>query len=359
MSGSSMDGLDIAACLFGEMDNRLLNCKLLAAETIPIPGYLIMKLKDLALGSAREFMQCDAELGQWMGNALKVFIDNHRILPDIIGSHGHTIFHEPGLGYTSQIGHASHIAALSGIPVVSDFRMTDIAYGGQGAPMIPIAEKLLWPEFRQFVNLGGIVNIAFHMNNEVIAYDICAGNQLLNYLAEIRGLPYDKDGILSEKGVLIPEVFNEYLSLDYVGQKAPKSLANDWITNAVIPIFNPEKYKIEDLLVTAMEASAALLVRAVKEESGLSQSPLMISGGGAHHPGWISRINQQMKLHGLPDVYIPDLTIVNFKEAIMMALAAWLRVQGKPNFIQSVTGARQNVSGGAVYLPAGYQMALF
>lgn len=358
MSGSSLDGLDIAACRFGEIDNHSLNFELLAAETMPIPENLILKIKDLVLGSAREFLQCDADLGHWMGKAVREFLEKYKILPDFIGSHGHTIFHEPGLGYSSQIGHSAHIAAQSGIPVVSDFRMADIAYGGQGAPMIPIAEKLLWPEYRQFVNLGGIVNISFHKEEEVIAYDVCAGNQLLNYLAKIKGLPYDKDGILSENGVLIPEVFNEYLSLDYVGQKAPKSLANDWIFDAVIPIFNPAKYKIEDLLVTAMEASAALLARAVKQESDLPQCPLMISGGGAHHPGWVSRINQQMRRHGLPEVYIPDPMIINFKEAIMMALAAWLRVQGKPNFIKSVTGANAYVSGGSVYLPAGYQMSL-
>ncbi len=347
-----MDGLDIAACRFTGTDDNNFSFELLAGETIPMPEDLIERIQHLPQGTARDFVHCDSLLGQWFGKAVREFLKNHSIQAELIGSHGHTIFHEPMAGYTSQIGHPAHIAAQSGIPVVSDFRMSDVAHGGQGAPMIPIAEKLLWSEYNQFVNLGGIVNIAFHQEKEVIAFDVCAGNQLLNFLAGQKGLPFDRDGILSQNGTIIPAVLEEYLALDYFNLKAPKSLANDWVTEEVIPIFNSDKFNVEDLLVTAMECAAILLAQAVKDHADLSGSSVMITGGGAHHPGWIARINNQMLLQGLPEVYIPGSNIVDFKEAIMMSLAAWLRVQGKPNFIKSVTGASHNVSGGAVYLPA-------
>ena len=355
MSGSSMDGLDIVACQFEGDSVRLLSFDLLAFETIPIPADLTLRIKDLPTGSARDFAHCDAVLGKWMGKVLKEFITKYSINADLIGSHGHTIFHEPGLGFTSQIGHPAHIAAESAVPVVADFRMSDIAYEGQGAPMIPIAEKLLWPEHSQFVNLGGIINIAFHRESEVIAYDVCAGNQLLNYLSEFKGLPFDKDGCLSENGEVIPEVMNEYLGLEYFKLKAPKSLANEWVTKEVLPIFNQNKYKVKDLLVTAMEASAGMLAQAAKDHGMSENKPLMISGGGAFHSGWINRINAHMRKHGFPDVFVPEPVIVDFKEAIMIALAGFLRWQGRPNFIKSATGAIADISGGAIYLPAGFQ----
>lgn len=352
MSGSSMDGLDIAACRFTGTDDHKFSFELLAAETIPMPEDLIKRIKNLQQGTARDFVHCDSILGQWIGKQIKDFIENQGIQAKLIGSHGHTIFHEPGSGYSSQIGHPAHIAAQSGIPVVSDFRMSDVAYGGQGAPMIPIAEKLLWPAHHQFVNLGGIVNIAFHNQTEVMAYDVCAGNQVLNFLAGQNGLPFDRDGILSQNGTIIPAVLEQYLSLDYFNMKAPKSLANDWVTDVVFPIFDSDKFKVGDLLVTAMEGAAILLAQAVKDHAGFSSTSVMITGGGAHHPGWIDRINNQMLLRGLPEVYIPGSNIVDFKEAIMMALAAWLRWEEKPNFIKSVTGSSHDVSGGAIYLPA-------
>lgn len=355
MSGSSMDGLDIAVCEFNEQETQTLSYRLLACETIPLPSDLILKIKNLPEGSARDIALCDAILGKWMGKVVREFITKNNIQADFIGSHGHTIFHEPGLGYTTQIGHPAHIVAETGIQVVGDFRMSDIAYGGQGAPMIPIAEKLLWPEYTEFVNLGGIVNIAFHKETEVIAYDVCAGNQLLNYLAEFKGLAFDRDGCLSQSGEVIAEVLNQYLNLKYFKLKAPKSLANDWVSREVIPIFNPKKFSVEDLLVTAMEASAIELAKAMKEHSGLNRDSLMISGGGAHHPGWIARINVQMQKNGFSDVYIPEPEIVDFKEAILIALTGLLRLQGRPNFIKSVTGARVDVSGGAIYLPAAIQ----
>ena len=148
---------------------------------------------------------------------------------DLIASHGHTIFHQPEIHFTKQIGNGAAIYAKTGINTACDFRSVDVFLGGQGAPLVPLGDKHLFSKYDYRINLGGIANTSFEENGVTKAYDICPVNQVFNYVAEKLGQTYDDEGKYARSGQLIPELLESFNTLAFYNQPAPKSLGREWV----------------------------------------------------------------------------------------------------------------------------------
>ncbi|MBL6445015.1 anhydro-N-acetylmuramic acid kinase [Fulvivirga sp. 29W222] len=344
MSGTSLDGLDMAYCEF-ELQAGVWHYKIKAAETRGYPEELYNGLQAGVKLSGYELTRLDVHLGRWFGEAVASFIDNHRLAVDFVASHGHTIFHQPELGITKQIGNGNIIAAISQLPVVSDFRTLDVALGGQGAPLVPIGDALLFHEYDFCLNLGGIANISFDNQGKRLAYDICPCNMVLNYVASKEGCSYDEGGAIAREGTVIPELLTVLNNLDFYNQPYPKSLGYEWVKDNVISKISNYDISSFDLMRTLVEHITNQISRAITG-AGKSQR-LLVTGGGAFNKFLIQRIEQSLKSEA--EVCVPDDTTVNYKEALIFGFLGVLRSCGEVNTLSSVTGAsRDSCTGGIV-----------
>ncbi len=343
MSGSSLDGIDMALCEFDKEETGI-KWKILKAGIIDYPKEWKQKLRFLPKSTAREITLADYHLGYLFGKEAKRFLHNEKV--DFIASHGHTVFHEPQNMMTLQIGNGSAIAAVSGISTIYDFRSMDIGFGGQGAPVVPIADKDLFPEYSALVNIGGILNISIKKSDKIFAYDISPANQLLNFLAQKTGKDYDKDGEIASKGKVSNDLLKKLLSFDYFNREYPKSLDNNFIKKNFIPILENDNNSIEDQMATSVELIAKTLADELKKELNVDfDRQVLITGGGAKNNFLIKRmaaLSQGIK------IVVPDDLIINFKEALMIAYMGYLRINKKNNVLRSVTGASKDSIGGAV-----------
>ncbi|HNF50820.1 MAG TPA: anhydro-N-acetylmuramic acid kinase [Chitinophagales bacterium] len=349
MSGSSLDGLDICYVKF-EQQKSSICYTILQATCIAYDKQQTEKLRKAAQLTAFEFAALHTEMGKFFGSLTHQFIQQHQIEKlDFIASHGQTIFHQVATGFTTQIGCGAQIAAQTGHKVVCDLRTADVAYGGQGAPIVPIAEKYLFPDFSFFLNIGGIANIAIHNKEKttIHAYDICAGNTMLNYLAKQKNLDFDDNGNLARNGKVINELLEKLNAIPFCKQAAPKSLGTEHIYETWIPLFDECDSTIEDKLATAVEHIAMQVGKEINNLIPHHNSSLFITGGGALNTYLIERIQQ----HTTYKTIVPDMLTVQYKEALAMAFFGLLRIIEQPNCLASVTGAQKNVIGGAVYLP--------
>ncbi len=347
MSGTSLDGLDIALCEFEKKDDQWLY-KIFDARTVSYPKEWAQKLPALMTVSAVEYAQADQNYGVYIGKQVKKFLDDLGYDTDLVASHGHTIFHQPEKGFTTQIGHGAHIAGQTGLPVVSDFRTNDVALGGQGAPLVPIGDQLLFSQYDFCLNLGGIANISCQKDNKRIAFDICPVNIVLNYYAAKAGKIYDDYGKMASFGKMHEPLMKELNTLDFYTQPFPKSLGREWIDMHVIPLC--EKYKLseEDALCTFCHHIAFQLNSTIKQlRTDDTQKTLFITGGGAFNDFLVRLIRlycgENIK------VIIPEALIVMFKEALVFAFLGLLRVMNQNNSLASVTGASHDNIGGALF----------
>jgi len=346
MSGSSLDGLDIAFCRFKKVRDRW-KYEILRAETVPCPPEWQHRLMNLPGKSAVVLAQTDIDLGHFMGACAREFIRKHRITPGFIASHGHTIFHQPGNHLTLQIGKGAAIAAETGIPVVCDFRSTDVALGGQGAPLAPIGDQLLFSQYDYCLNLGGFSNISFDRQGVRIAFDICPCHIVLNKLATLTGQAYDQDGLLARQGKMIPQLLEDLNRLIYYQEPPPKSLGQEWIEVNIDPIMAQyiadPGFRIPDLLHTFSEHAA---IQIGKQCDNDRVKKLLITGGGALNRFLIERI----RYYAAAQIVLPDLYTIHFKEALIFAFLGLLRWRNEINCLASVTGAPRDNIGGAIYL---------
>lgn len=362
MSGSSLDGLDMAICRFELQGGTVQDWALLAWQTAPYPERWQERLRALPQASARELAHAHADLGRWMGETVKAFLQQHpQWPPDFIASHGHTIFHFPEQGFTTQIGDGAAIAAITGIATVCDFRSTDLALGGQGAPLAPLADRLLFSQHDFMLNLGGIANMTCRIGERYIAFDVGGANQILNALAQTLGLPYDDGGRLAACGKLIPELKDALDSLPYFQLPPPKSLGNDWVQRYQTDLCLNWPAPVEDRLHTACVHIAGQIAQAfgqirTAERWQLPSYSALATGGGAFNAFLVRLILEACNRIAPVSLHIPDPAIVSMKEAILMALMGALRAEGQPNCLSSVTGARQDAIGGAAY--AGWSKPL-
>jgi len=341
MSGTSLDGLDLAHCRFGLVKGRW-HYRILEAETISFTKDWQQRLQMLDRLSAGDLALADVELGHLMGKLAKGFIDKHRLNPGFIASHGQTIFHQPHLKWTTQIGNGATIAAETGLPVVCDFRSTDVALGGQGAPLVPIGDRLLFPEFTFCLNLGGFANISFEREGSRIAFDICPVNMVLNSLAGMAGKVFDDRGNLARSGTLLPGLLESLNQLAFYHQAPPKSLGKEWVEEYIRPLMPDPGSGIRDQLATFCEHIA---IQVGKNTGTNGADRLLVTGGGALNTYLVERIRH----HAAPEVLIPDILTIQFKEALIFAFLGLLRWRGEVNCLSSVTGASRDNIGGAIY----------
>ncbi len=342
MSGTSLDGVDIAFCRFLKEENRW-QYQLLLAETIPYPVAWKKRLSELETASAVEFAETDNEYGLYLGKIVFDFIHRNKITADFISTHGHTIFHQPQKGFTTQIGKGSAIAAMAGLPVVCDFRSLDVNLGGQGAPLVPVGDRLLFAEYDFCLNLGGFANISFEKEGRRIAFDICPVNTVLNDLAGREGHPYDRDGKIASSGKVNNVLLDKLNHLEYYSRPHPKSLGREWLRKFFLPLLDEAGSSNADLIRTCCEHIA------MQVEAALPKKPagkMLVTGGGAFNKFLTALISSKVKV----ETIIPDADTINFKEAIIFALLGALRWRGEFNCLASVTGASSDNIGGAVYL---------
>jgi anhydro-N-acetylmuramic acid kinase len=351
MSGTSLDGLDLACCHFRLHDGKW-EYSVLASETIPYDDTWQQRLADLMQADAITFIKTDRELGKWMGEQVSTFMDRHHVQPQALASHGHTVFHKPEEGYTVQIGHGFNLMLASGLPVINDFRSLDVAMGGHGAPLVPIGDELLFNDFTYCLNLGGIANISAPGNNGRIAYDICPANGVLNFLARQLGKPYDEDGRLAESGNFAEPLLQQLNNLAYYRQQPPKSLGYEWVQEQVLPLLSASGDSVPDQLATFCEHIARQVAQSInllqQKEAPDGQSRLLVTGGGAFNQYLLNRI-QHYAAPLRVEVVIPDKQTIGFKEAIIFAFLGALRLKGEPNCLRSVTGASADNCGGVIY----------
>lgn len=338
MSGTSLDGVDLACCRFVEVDG-VLDWALLAAETIPYDEGWRKRLSELENTSAYEYALANVELGHYLGRLVREFVKRNGLKADYVASHGHTIFHQPQHGLTTQIGDGDSIATECGLPVVFNFRTLDVALGGQGAPLVPIGDRMLFDDCDACLNLGGIANISYGSDSR-IAFDICPCNMALNMLAQKVGLPYDKGGEVARSGEVVEELLSRMNSLGYYAQPSPKSLGKEWFVSEFRPIVGGNEYDVKDVLRTSVEHIAQQIANVVNDNAIRS---LLVTGGGAKNSFLIERLR---RLAPKCEVTVPSEDIIDYKEAIIFALLGYLRLNGKVNCLKSVTGASHDNVGG-------------
>jgi len=340
MSGTSLDGVDLAGCEFSQQNGKWA-FKILAAETIPYNEEWLFRMQKAHLLSGLELSRLNVEYGRFLGRLAYDFIFKHHLNPAIIASHGHTIFHQPSAGLTLQIGSGAEIAAQTRTTVVCDFRSLDVALGGQGAPLVPIGDRLLFADYRFCLNIGGFANISFEENGRRIAFDVCPANFVLNFLMGKMGKSYDEDGKIAASGKVIPELSNQLNHLGYYHQNPPKSLGREWVEANILSLFS-ENYHLPDLLRTIVEHIAHQVSEVTKHHAS---AEILVTGGGAKNEFLMERISASTN----HKVIIPEKMIIDYKEALVFAFLGVLRILQQPNCLASVTGAGADNVGGAVY----------
>jgi anhydro-N-acetylmuramic acid kinase len=341
MSGTSMDGLDIAYCTFEKKDERW-KFKIERAKTVSYPKRWIALLENARTMSGEHLSEIDVEYGKLLGEQCASFVADNKIKPDFITSHGHTIFHQPHHGFTLQIGNGNAIHAVTGLPVICDLRSLDVIRGGQGAPLVPIGDRLLFTEYDVCLNLGGIANLSVELKKQRIAFDLCFVNMAFNYLAEKKGKSYDKNGNLASQGEvnqpLLKNIDKVYAKLR---SKRP-SLGREIFDASLRPLLDDKKVSVEDALRTVAESSAREIVNTVAQLKNSAR--VLCTGGGAFNSFFMSQLleiaSDEMTF------IIPDEEVVKFKEAMIFAFLGVLRVRDEVNCLKSVTGASQDSSGG-------------
>ena len=344
MSGTSLDGIDLSHIKFHLNDSKW-TFEILESETIGYSQSWINQLKSAVDYSETELEKLNAAYTKLLATIISTFIKKHKIENlDAVCSHGHTILHQPQNGFTLQIGNLPEIATLIHQTVVCDFRVQDVKLGGQGAPLVPIGDRILFSEYDYCMNLGGFSNVSFEQNSERIAFDISPVNTVLNFYATQWGLNYDDKGKLSRTGDINENLLSELNSLDFYKLKFPKSLGFEFVKEIVLPIIESYKISIEDKLRTFTEHVALQTALALPNKKGR----VLITGGGAYNDFIINRIQSY-----LPEmeIIIPSAKILEFKEALIFALLGVLKLRDEINVLSSVTGAKKDHSSGEIYKP--------
>lgn len=348
MSGTSLDGLDLAYCHINPADGCW-EYQIMAGKSIPYNPEMRNRLKNAIFLNGEELLLLHNEYGHWLGEQAKTFIDAQALEVDFISSHGHTSHHRPEKGLTFQLGSGQHLATASGFKTVCDFRTLDVDLGGQGAPLVPIGDRLFFGQYNFCLNLGGISNISFEFAGKRIAYDIGLANMLLNHLCRDTEKGFDEGGNLAESGQLLPDLFEQLNALEYYRLPYPKSTGYEWFLREVVPLTDKAEGRLEDLLHTGVHhICEQIAIQLGRFKSGSGQT-LLVTGGGALN-GYLMAV-LKIRLGDSFNVMIPGPALIEFKEALVFALMGALRLEEKVNVLSSVTGAVRDSSSGVVYLP--------
>jgi anhydro-N-acetylmuramic acid kinase len=352
MSGSSLDGLDIAFVHLEETAGRW-TFDIQQSSCVPYPVKWKEKLSGVTGLSAKDYLLLHTEYGHWLGHTVNNFLEENNLAyrVQLISSHGHTAFHFPERQMTAQIGDGAAIAAVTGIRTITDLRSVDIALGGQGAPVVPIGEKLLLPEYDFFLNIGGIANLSA-AGDQFIGFDVCPANRILNLLAAETKKGYDENGSLAASGRIDETLLRRLNSLSYYKNSYPKSLSNEFGINDVYPLIVDANIGLSDALATYVEhitMQIANSLKMLKEKfAGRENLRLLITGGGAHNHFLIERLSAAVSRAGF-ECIIPSKNLVDYKEALIIALMGVLRWREDINVLHTVTGASKDSINGAIW----------
>ncbi len=347
MSGSSLDGLDMALCRFEEIDS-IVEWSIVESKTVPFPPFISEALRSAPSLSGWDLMHLDSRFGRFIGKETKAWMNALSLKAELIASHGHTVFHEPLKGFTLQIGCGANIAFETGIDTMTSFRTADIAAGGQGAPFAPIADKALFQGYQAYLNLGGIANITIQANDvKWKAWDIGPCNQALNHLAMKGGQPYDAEGKLAASGVVVKPVVDALISMFPYNGGQPRGLSNAEVQSSWINYLDESDEPTINLLASVTEAIAIIIHDHLQLFHG-EAIKVLVTGGGAHNTHLISRLNtlssaEQFTFH------LPSAVIINYKECLLMAWLGYLTSHGRSYGIDEVSGASRDTIGGALY----------
>ena len=348
MSGSSLDGLDIVFCELTETQNKW-TYKIIAADCYEYETEWLNKLKTAETLSAQDFLILDAEYGKYIGEKINYFISQKNINDvQLIASHGHTVFHVPPKNMTAQLGNGAAIAVTTKIDVVNNLRSNDVALGGQGAPIVPVGEMLLWSEFYYLLNIGGIANLSIKNKNNYTAFDVCPANRVLNMLVNELNKKFDEGGNIASGGNINAALLNELNKLNYYQLPAPKSLANAFGTETVFPLVKSFSLSTQNALRTYVEHIAFQIHQSILKnpKPQIDNLKLFITGGGAHNNFLVERIKFYLQNEKI-EVIIPEKNVIDYKEALVMALLGALRIREQNTVLASVTGAARNSVGGS------------
>jgi anhydro-N-acetylmuramic acid kinase len=340
MSGTSLDGLDLAFCRFWK-EKIEWKYNIEKASTVAYSSYWHDQLANAHKLSLIEFLLLHKMYGQYIGEQVNSFCAN-KLYPDLIASHGHTIFHRPSEGLTFQIGDGATLAATCRVTTVCDFRSFDVALGGQGAPLVPAGDELLFGNYDYCLNLGGFANISYRLNNRRIAYDICPVNTVINYLAGLAGYKLDNNGDIGRSGNIITPMLEALDSIDYYNVPPPKSLGREWLEQFFMPVVSNNNYSIPDRLRTVYQHIAGQITKGLRKNK---QASMLVTGGGAFNKFVIELISEMAGCN----VIIPDETLIKYKEALIFAFLGLLRINHEINCLSSVTGAKSDSISGIVY----------
>ena len=342
MSGTSLDGIDLAHIEF-TIHNKRWEFHILECKTIPYDESWVKQLKSAVNFNENQLTEINRNYTQLLGNIIRNFIEKNQLKNiDAVCSHGHTILHQPQNGFTLQIGNLPEIAAICQQRVVCDFRVQDVQLGGQGAPLVPIGDRLLFPDFDYCLNLGGFSNISFEQDGQRIAFDISPVNTVLNFYANQLGFDYDDRGKIAQSGNLNPKLFESLNNLDFYQKPFPKSLGFEYVKEVILPLIESYSLSTEDKMRTFVEHVAIQIANALP----LNKGTLLVTGGGAYNDFLIERIQFYV-----PDIVItiPDSKLLEYKEALIFGLLGVLKLRGEINVLSSVTGAKSDHSSGVIY----------
>lgn len=348
MSGTSLDGIDLAYCEFAETETGW-KFELLAAETIAYDEQWYARLRCLDEQDARAYARTHVYYGHLLGRVLKDFIERNELKPNFVASHGQTIFHQPEKNFTAQIGDGETIASYLPCPLVTNFRNKDVAMGGQGAPLVPFGERHLFPDRELFLNLGGIANVSYGGQ----AFDVAPCNMALNWLANLLDppQPYDRDGAAARSGQMDYELYDVLENIAYYEQKGPKTLGTEWFTAEIMPALSQSESPVEDKLKTFVLHIVSRITVAMRDVNARNL-PLVVTGGGAHNGYLMEELQKSLSGLAIKVDALPE-AVIDFKEAVIFAFMGLQTLLGRPNTLATVTGAYVDVSGGSIHLPAG------
>ncbi len=342
MSGTSLDGVDVAHIIFSISEGKW-KYEILESETIPYTDQWVNRLKIAVDFSEEELDELNKEYTEVLGEIIKNFIQQYNLKNlDAVCSHGHTILHQPQNGITLQIGNLPEIAKIVNQKVVCNFRVQDVQLGGQGAPLVPIGDRILFSEFEYCLNLGGFSNVSFEENGKRIAFDISPVNTVLNFYANKIELKYDNKGNIAKTGVTLQKLLDELNALDFYQKRYPKSLGFEFVKTIVFPLLEKYSLSIEDVLRTFTEHIAFQIASALPVKKG----KLLITGGGAYNDFLIAQIENY-----LPEmqIVIPNTKTIEFKEALIFALLGVLKIRNEINVLSSVTGSNRDHCSGVLF----------
>lgn len=351
MSGTSLDGLDLAAVRFWQLSGKW-EWQLEACEHIPYPEQWYARLVHLPQQNGEIFWNTHIHLGHFLGEQAAIFIKKNNLDPDFVASHGQTIFHNPNKGYTAQIGDGETMATYLPCLSVTNFRARDVALGGQGAPLVPVCEPLLFPDIPLFLNLGGIANISIHhLSGQTTGWDIVPCNLITNYLYQLitKKNGFDSHGLLAQEGKFNQNLYETLNQWSYLKCAPPKSTGREAVENEVIPLLFTQDIPLTDILNTYHHWFTDIITETVVQQ-GYSEVPILITGGGFHNDFSKFLLTSKFSNHRITVLPVTP-EIIDYKEALIFAFMGLLTLLGETNTNPNVTRALRSAVSGCVHQP--------